>query len=183
MAKGSKQKSYWPHMILGFLIVGITLSYWTVKSASSLPVQESNEFMMKYQQADKHINDILAQKARFDKKYKIEIEAKTVMHKIENSKAFKELRSVILKEGKNSFVYHVTDLDNRPVSDANVTFLLTRPHTTQDDLLITNIPLKGERYIVEDVNISKPGRYILQLRAQVGNAIGYSEVPAYLKPE
>lgn len=183
MAKKNKETSYWPHMILGFLVVGITLSYWTVKSASSLPVQESNEYMMKYQQADMHINDILEHKALFDKTYKIQIEADTTMHKIENSKAFKELRSVVLNKGKNQFVYHVTKQDNTPVTDANVTFLLTRPHTVKDDVLIENIPLKGETYVVEDVNISKPGRYILQLRAKIGDAVGYLEVPAYLKPE
>ena len=39
MAK-NKGKTYWPHMILGFLAIGITLGYWTVKSATSMPVQE-----------------------------------------------------------------------------------------------------------------------------------------------
>jgi len=182
MAKNTKEKSYWPHMILGFLVVGMTLSYWTVKSASSLPVQESNEYMMKYQQADMHINDILANKVKFDKEYKIQIDAKTAMHKIENSKAFKEKRSVVLSKGENSFVFYVTKRDDTPVTDANVTFLLTRPHTVKDDVLIENIPFDGKTYVVKEVNITKPGRYILQLRAKVGDAVGYLEVPAFLKP-
>jgi hypothetical protein len=55
-------------MILGFLAVGVTLSYWTVKSASSIPVQESNNYMMKYQQADMNINEIIKRKALFDHK-------------------------------------------------------------------------------------------------------------------
>jgi len=182
MGKRKKETSYWPHMILGFLVVGISLSYWTVKSASSIPVQESNEFMMKYQQADIHFNDIMKHKALFDKDYRIQIEAETTMHKVENSKAFKELRSVVLHKGENRFVYYVTRNDGTPVSDANVTFLLTRPHTVNDDLRIENVPFKNGTYTVEGVEIQKAGRYILQLRAKIGDAIGYLEVPAYLEP-
>ena len=72
MAK-NREKTYWPHMIFGFLAIGITLGYWTVKSAVSVPVQESNEFMMKYQQADMNINEITKRKALFDQNYKIEL--------------------------------------------------------------------------------------------------------------
>ncbi len=181
MAKKHKETSYWPHMILGFLILGITLSYWTVKSASSIPVQESNEYMMKYQQADLNINDILRHKALFDKDYTIKIEADSMMFKVENSKAFKSLRSVVLHPGKNSFTYQIMTHGQTPVADMNVTFLLTRPHTTKEDIYLTHIPYENGRYVVRDVNISKPGRYILQLRAQKGSAIGYSEIPGYLK--
>ena len=69
MAKNN-ERTYWPHMILGFLTIGITLSYWTVKSASSMPVQESNQYMLKYQMADMNINQIMEKKIAFDKAYK-----------------------------------------------------------------------------------------------------------------
>jgi hypothetical protein len=39
------------------------------------------------------------------------------------------------------------------------------------------------KYTIKDINITKPGRYRLQLRAKIGEAIGYSDIPAYLKPE
>jgi len=182
MAKKHKDTSYWPHMILGFLIVGITLSYWTVKSASSIPVQESNEYMMKYQQADLNINEIHKHKALFDRDYTIKIEADSEIYHVENSKAHKEQRVAVLHRGMNRFVYQVMHRkDHAPAADMNVTFHLTRPHTVKDDITIKNIPYTNGRYIVEDVNISKPGRYILQLRAQKGDAIGFSEIPALLK--
>ena len=57
------EKTYWPHMILGFLGIGIMLGYWTVKSAINMPVSESNEYQLKYQQADMNINQILESKA------------------------------------------------------------------------------------------------------------------------
>jgi hypothetical protein len=169
-------------MIMGFLIVGITLSYWTVKSASSIPVQESNEYMMKYQQADLNINEILKHKALFDRDYTIRIESESQIHKVENSKAYKEQRVAVLHPGSNTFIYEINSrTGDVPVSDMNVTFLLTRPHTVKEDIYVENIPFENGKYVVHDINISKPGRYILQLRAQKGEAVGYSEIPALLK--
>jgi len=183
MAKKNKEKTYWPHMILGFLALGITLSYWTVKSATSRPVQESNEYMLKYQQADININEIIKKKIQFDKEYEIKImHAQTAVHKIENSKVAKESKDVLLSKGKNNFTYLVATKEGTPVLDANVTFLLTRPHTVKDDLYVQNIPVEDGNYQVKDINISKPGRYTLQLRAKVGEAVGYSQLSAYLKP-
>ena len=183
MAKVNKEKTYWPHMILGFLAVGITLSYWTVKSATSRPVQESNDYMLKYQQADINMNEILKKKALFDQSYSIEImDTKNEIIEIENAKRTKEEYSVILKKGMNSFKYRVTDKNNILKKDANVTFLLTRPHSVREDKLVENIALSGKTFYIKDINITKPGRYTLQLRAKIGDAIGYSQLPAYLKP-
>ncbi len=183
MAK-NKEKTYWPHMILGFLALGITLSYWTVKSATSVPVQESNEYMMKYQQADININEILNSKATFDQRYTIEIvDVKKVIVELENAKRAKEETSVVLKQGKNSFTYVVSAKDGVAVSDANVTFLLTRPHSVREDKYVENIPFIDGKFQVNDIDIEKAGRYTLQLRVKIGENTGYSQIPAYLKPE
>ena len=182
MAKNN-EKTYWPHMILGFLALGITLSYWTVKSASSVPVQESNEYMMKYQVADVNINEILESKAGFDRSYIIEIvDVKKAMYKLENAKRAKTENSVVLMQGTNNFTYLVTTKDGTTVADANVTFLLTRPHSVKEDKYVENIPFTDGKFQVSDINITKPGRYTLQLRAKIGKITGYSQLPAYLKP-
>ena len=184
MAKKNKEKTYWPHMIMGFLALGITLSYWTVKSATSVPVQESNEYMMKNQKADYTINEIIEKKALFDKVYTIEITNVTKkIQELENAKRAKAEESIVLASGLNSFTYRVQKKDKSVSPDANVTFVLTRPHTIKDDILVENIVAKEGVYKVDDINITKPGRYLLQFRAKIGDAIGYSELPAYLSPE
>ncbi len=184
MAKKNKQTSYWPHMILGFLIVGITLSYWTVKSASSVPVQETDDYMMKYQQADLHINDILAKKKRFDSNYAIAIDGvKKGKLELEHVKRANVEEVVLLQKGPNTFTYRVNDKSGKPVEGVKVSFLLTRPHTDKDDVSVKNVPLKNGEYVVADVNITKPGRYILRLKAEVDkDTVGYSDLPAYLNP-
>jgi len=182
MAK-NKEKTYWPHMILGFLTIGITLGYWTVKSASAIPVQESNNYMLKYQQADININEILQRKAQFDKNYKIQIvNVKSEILELENAKRAKNEKVVILQKGSNSFSYTVSNKENSIQNDANVSFLLTRPHRVEDDIKIDTVPYKDGQYIIENINIEKAGRYTLQLRVKIGKAIGYSQIPAYLKP-
>ncbi len=179
----NKEKTYWPHMILGFLVLGVTLSYWTVKSASSMPVQESNNFMLKYQTADMNINEIIQRKMAFDKHYTIVIkDIKTMEMKDNIHSKNKEVEHVKLLQGLNVFYYNVIAKNGTVINDANVTFLLTRPHTVKDDKLVENIPFVNGKFQVSDINISKPGRYTLQLRAKVGETIGYSEIPAYLKP-
>jgi nitrogen fixation protein FixH len=182
MKERKHETSYWPHMILGFLLIGITLGYWTVKSASSLPVSEENAFMMKYQKADKDINNIIEAQQRFDARYTIKAEGDRIVVPVKNSKAVKEESAIVLHNGANRFVFHITDKAGNAVDDMNVSFLLTRPHTVADDQRIENIPFKYGAYKVEEINISKPGRYILELRAQKGDAIGYYKTPAYLEP-
>lgn len=182
MAKNN-EKTYWPHMILGFLTIGITLGYWTVKSASSMPVQESNQFMLKYQMADMNINQIMEKKIAFDKAYIITLKDVETMVMTDNVNSNRiQLNSVKLSQGINTFSYEVAAKNGTKVSDANVTFLLTQPHSRKEDKLFTDIPYTDGKYQVTDVNITKAGRYTLQLRAEVGDTIGYSEVSAYLKP-
>jgi hypothetical protein len=180
MANKTKEKSYWPHLILGFLIIGMTLSFWTVKSANSIPVQRVNDYMMRYQLADMNINDIKEKQALFDKSYIIAIDAKSVTVPVEHSKAKKEERAVVLRKGKNNFVYIIKDKANNLVSDMNVSFLLTRPHTTSEDARVDNVPYENGKYIIKDIDIQKPGRYIVELKAQKDDAIGYLQLPAYL---
>jgi len=179
----NNQKTYWPHMIVGFLLLAFTLSFWTVKSASSIPVQESNNYMMKYQQADININEILESKALFDQNYKIElVETQTMVMELENAKRAKKEKVVELSKGNNTFYYSVKDNKGMIQNDANVTFLLTRPHTRSEDMYVENIAVQNGNYTIENIAISKAGRYTLQLRVEIDGTIGYSEVPAYLKP-
>ncbi len=182
MAK-NKEKTYWPHMILGFLFLGMTLSYWTVKTASSMPVQDSNEYMMKYQIADITINEIMQSKIAFDKHYTIKIvDAETMVMTDNVNSNVAQPNPVRLTEGMNSFNYSVIDKSGVAIEDANVTFLLTRPHSTREDNLVENIPFSNGKFKINNISITKAGRYTLQLRAKIGESTGYSQISAYLKP-
>ena len=182
MAENNK-KTYWPHMILGFLVIGLSLSYWTVKSASSIPVQESNQYMLRYQMADMNINEIMASKRAFDKLYEIDIlDAETMVMTDNVNSNRPQPNPVKLSQGMNTFSYAVLAKDGTSVADANVTFLLTQPHSRDQDQLFLEVPYVDGKYQIANVNITKAGRYTLQLRAVVDNTMGYSEIAAYLQP-
>ncbi len=182
MAK-NKGKTYWPHMILGFLAIGITLGYWTVKSATSMPVQESNQYMLKYQMADININKIMELKQAFDKAYTIKLLDVETMVMTDNVNSNRpQPNPVKLSAGINDFSYEIVSKDGSKVSDANATFLLTQPHSRTEDQLFTNVPYGDGKYQIKGVEIKKAGRYTLQFRAEVADTMGYSEISAYLKP-
>ena len=178
----SESGKYWPWMILGFLFIGITLGYWTVRHSVGMPVNESNEYMMKYQKADRNAEAIVEAQQKFDAKYSVEaVKMKKSDFKPEHLK--RKAGAVVALENVNTFSYRVERLDGSKLSDANVTLLLTRPHTDKDDQLFENIPYKDGLYSVKNVVIEKPGRYILRLRVQIGDAVGFMDTEAYLKPE
>lgn len=182
MAKDNKNKTYWPHMILGFLFAGITLGYWTVKSATSVPVQEDNEYMLKYQKADMNINEILEKQKAFDQKYKVVISDVEMLPVKKNEVLHRKQKpQVKLAKGENTFSYEVLNRSSAEVPNAKVSFLLTRPHTKVDDVMIETVPFSDGKYRVK-VSVEKPGRYVLRFRAKIGKATGYLDTPAYLKP-
>lgn len=182
MEKNNK-KTYWPHMIVGFLLLAFTLSYWTVKSASSMPVQEVNQYMLKYQQADIHINEIMTLKKMFDSQYTIDILNIETMVMTDNIHSQRPQPNVIkLAKGSNTFSYVVKSKNGEVMNNAKVSFLLTQPHSVREDVMIDTVSFAAGQYTTPDLNITKPGRYTLQLRATIGKVTGYSELPAYLKP-
>jgi hypothetical protein len=159
---------------------------WTVKQAISVPVHESNNFMLKYQMADMNINEIITAKKLFDNKYTINLSNVELLElskeeNNDNSKR-KQPTPVKLSLGENSFAYVIRRKDGTVDNDANVTFLLTRPHSRNSDTLQTNVPFINGHYQTKKLTMKNAGRYTLQLRAYVNDTIGYSEISAYLKP-
>ncbi|WP_456432545.1 FixH family protein [Nitratifractor sp.] len=181
MAEQASKKTYWPHMILGFLAIGITLGFWTVKHAIQLPVHESNEFMMKYQQADMDYNQIQEAQARFDARYKVALEGmRDSDFKPKHVK--RHIGRIVALQKVNTVTYRVTDKAGNPVDDANVTLLLTRPFTEKEDQHFTLTHTGNGIYRVEKVSIPHYGRYILRVRVQKGDAVGFMDTEGYRRP-
>jgi hypothetical protein len=184
MEQKNKEKTYWPHMIVGFLLLGLTLGYWTIKSASSMPVERENKYMMSYQNADMNYNEIMKNENAFNDKYIITIEGVEII-KVEPNKNSKLKLSdpIKLNKGANSFTYKVMTKDGTIIKDVEVSFLLTRPHTDMDDQKIDTLSFDNGVYVTPELNIEKIGRYTLVLRAQIGEDVGFYERPAFLEKD
>ena len=178
------QNRFWFLFVMSILMFGISMVVWTVKQAMSVPVHESNDYMLKYQMADMNINQIMKLKARFDLNYNIElknVEEIDLDEDLQNTNAKRALSKPIkLSIGANSFSYALTKKDGTVVENAEVSFLLTRPHSRNDDNLEEKVFFKNNLYITKALELNKKGRYTLQLKVKINGLIGYSEVSAYL---
>jgi len=171
-SKKDDSGKYWPYMILGFLFIGLTLGYWTIKNTISLPVHQSNDFMQSYQDADANAIKIKEAEVKFDAKYNIEfsgLEKSNFKPKHIKRKAHLHYRL----NDVNSFSYIVTTKDGSVVDNAEVTFVLTRPQTELDDKKIGKLNFKDGKYWVENLKIDKKGRYILRVKVKIGDAVKY----------
>lgn len=178
------QNTIWFLFVMSILGFSISMITWTVTQAVSLPVQESNNYILKYQMADLNINKIMELEAKFNAKYKIELKNSTFIdldeeHQNTNAKRA-QTKPVKLTRGENSFDYAISQKDGTIMNNAKVTFLLTRPHSRDDDKLEENVVFKDGHYVTKAVELSKKGRYTLQLKVEIDGLIGYSEIPAYL---
>lgn len=178
------QNRLWFLIVMGMLSFGIGMVIWTVKQATSLPVQESNDFMLKYQQADININSIMESKEEFDAKYTIKLQDVTFItlkdeYKNTNAKRHQE-KPIKLNRGENIFYYAIQDKKGNNVENANFTFLLTRPFTRDEDAKENNVSVNNGLYVTKAIELKKKGRYTLQVKATIDGLTGYSETPAYL---
>lgn len=178
------QNRFWFLFVMLILGFGISMVIWTVKQAMSVPVHESNNYMLKYQMADMNINKIMELEAKFNATYKIELQNKEFLDiptdEVSTNIKRVQIKPIKLLAGLNSFKYQITKKDGSPVENAKVTFLLTRPHTRDDDKLEENLSFENDYYISNPIELSKEGRYTLFLKVEINTLVGYKETPAYL---
>ena len=171
--------------VMSILLFGISMIVWTVKQATSVKVQESNNYMLKYQMADMNINKIMKLEEEFKAKYSIELQNTTFINleeELQNSNAKRaQQKPIKLTLGDNSFSYAITTKRGEVVKDAEVSFLLTRPHTRVDDQLEKKLKFDGKYYLTQALKLSKKGRYTLAIKVKIADVTGYLETPAYLK--
>ncbi len=157
-----KEINYWPYAILGIIGTVVFLSVWTIRIAIHNPVEESNDYMLKYQEVDENINEILEKKANFDRKYRI------------------DLNGNHLKLGENRVSLKVTDRQGRPVGDLNVTVVVQRPNTNRDNITLQASYHNG-RYETPAFKISKIGRWNIDVRAAKGDAVGFAKWKSFVR--
>ena len=178
-------KNPWLYFVFGLLAFGIYMIVWTVRSAISLPVHESNDYILKYQTADMNINKILENKKEFDKRYNIALDnAEFVILSYDlsnNHSNKKQTKQLLLKKGNNNFDYRISDKKGNIIDNAKVSFLLTRPHTEKEDVLLKNLSFSKTLYNTNDIKLINTGRYTLELKVTIGDYTGYYTIPAYLK--
>ena len=163
MSKKNDSGKFWPYMILGFLFIGITLGYWTIKNTISLPVHQSNEYMMKYQNADKDANEIIESMQRFDKKYEVSISG---LEKSDFKPKFlkRKPHQYFVLNRVNTLDIIVTPKGDSSLSKIAIKGILTRPQTEMDDKDLNITKISDGKFQIKDFSVEKLGRYIVRLK-------------------
>jgi nitrogen fixation protein FixH len=159
-----KETNYWPYAITGMILTVVMVGIWTIKIAVKNPVQESNAYMMSYQEVDSDINKILASQKAFDEKYRI------------------DLSSNRLHEGEgNRVVIVVTDRAGDPVPGAKIKAIVQRPVTNRQNIDLEAFAYENGRYVSQPFAIHGKGRWNIQVRVTLDGVTGFKTWKSFVK--
>ena len=153
--------------ISGIIIICIglfvtSMVVWTVYKAISHPVQMENLYQSDYHSVDYTYNDIRRDIALFNTKYTLDINTKE------------------LNRGTNQILLSVVNKQTKQLQDTNITLLLTRPHTNNEnqDILISKIK---DQYSSEIFNIKNIGRYKFLIQIKIDDIVAHLEYKFFVK--
>ena len=150
----------WP-IIIALSMVGIVAAcVVTIKVALNNPVQMSDYGLQGYHDYDANVNKIIEAKIAFDRKYDI---------------AF--LTPKIDEKG-TVIAYRVSDKSGKPVDNATIEALLTRPDTKQYDIALSPDISHEGNYTFKAVELPKSGRWDILAKVSVGGDTRYYNLKA-----
>ncbi len=158
-----KEANFWPYAIVGMILTVVMLGAWTIKVALKNPVQLENSYMMKYQDVDEKINEILEKQRLFDMKYSMALDSNR------------------LKLGKNRVEVKLFDKNGMPVSGAKIKVLLTRPDTAQYDIELDEFTYSDGRYLSREFTLEKRGRWNIVAKVELGGDEGFKKYRTFVE--
>lgn len=150
----------WPYAISASIILVFGFCVTTIVVTGKAPVQNSDTYMMGYHEADDKANELIEARIAFDKKYKIEYVTDGL--NLENS---------LLK-------YKITDLDLKPVNDAEILVVLTRPNTHKNDKELLNPSVEDGVYTFASTTLPEKGRWDVMAKIKIGENERFYNVKA-----
>lgn len=143
---------------IGIFVTGMVV--WTVKKAVSHPVQMENLYQTNYHNVDYTYNDIIRDIKLFDTKYELFVDTKN------------------LHRGTNQILLSIKQ-DNNYIKNANITLLLTRPHTNSENQTIQT-KIEQNSYQSESFVIQNRGRYKLLVKIDINNLKVHKEYKFFI---
>jgi len=150
----------WPYAIAGAITIVFGFCVATIVVTSKADIQESNDYMTYYQDADAKANDLIQSRIAFNKHCKIEYQAKQ------------------LNEKGTTLEYKITDLQGNPINNAKLKLQISRPETHTLDQNLENPIVENGIYKFKDIKFARPGVYNLIARVQVGDLSRFYNIKA-----
>ncbi|QOY54495.1 FixH family protein [Candidatus Sulfurimonas marisnigri] len=139
----------WPYAIGISIMLVFSACIVTVVVANTLPVENSDTYMMGYHEADAKANELIQAKIAFDEKYKIEY-----------------ITDALHVEG-STIKYRVTDVNSQPVNSAKIKVIVTRPNNHKHDQELINPSVENGIYTFNTIKLPQEGRWDIMAKANV----------------
>ena len=140
----------WPYAIGLSIFLVFIAAVATVVITSTMPVEDSDTYMMGYHEADAKANELIASKIAFNKKYKLEL-----------------LSDSLHVEG-STLSYKVTDIQDNLINDAKVLVIVTRPNKHKYDQELNNPTIVDGVYTFSNVKLELEGRWDVMAKVNIG---------------
>ena len=150
----------WPYAIGISIVLVFGACITTIVVANKLPVEKSDTYMMGYHEADAKANDIIEASIAFNKKYKIHYTTEALA--LENT----------------TIKYKITDIDNKPVDNAELMIVVTRPNKHKYDQELKNPSVENGVYSFENISLAKEGRWDVMAKVKIGKLQRFYNVKA-----
>jgi len=150
----------WPYAIGASILLVFGACVATLVITHTIPVEESDTYMMGYHEADAKANEIIKDRIAFDKLYKIEY--------ITNS----------LSKEKTIIKYKLTDISGHAVNDAKIKVIITRPNIHKYDLELINPSVDNGIYTFESVSLEVDGRWDVMAKVNIEESQRFFNVKA-----
>lgn len=159
MQEHKERKNYWPHGIIGSIILIIIACIATVIFALEHPVEMDSYYLEKYQQVDRDINNIIKKQKEFFAKYDVVFDTKKLN-----------------LDNPSNIVFSIIDKQtNKPLQKAEILMLLTRPDSNKFNQELNATIAKNGKFIFENIVVNKPGRWQFKTKIKSENFEGFHE--------
>ena len=142
---------HWPIGIISSVILIIIACALTIYVALLQPVQEDQDMMADYHSLNDSVNDIIIAGVKFNARYKLSY-----------------IGEGVSTEG-SSITYRIEDMQANPVNDAVIKVVLSRPITSDNQLVLENPRITDGTYVFENVKVALEGRWNILTKVSVGD--------------
>jgi len=150
----------WPYAIGGSIVLVFGFCVATIMVTSTMPVEDSDTYMMGYHEADADANEIIKKEIAFNAKYKVEYITDGLSQE-----------SSVLK-------YRVTNIKEEPVNGAKFKVIVTRPNNHKHDQELLNPTVENGVYTFSAIKLPEPGRWDVMAKVNIDDLERFYNVKA-----
>jgi nitrogen fixation protein FixH len=140
----------WPYAIGASILLVFGACVATIVITSTLPVENSDTYMMGYHEADAKANELIQARIDFNKEYKVEYVTESL-----------HVEGSVIK-------YKVMDISNKPINNAILKVIVTRPNNHKHDQELTNPSVENGIYTFSSITLPQEGRWDIMAKVNVG---------------